>query len=216
MTIQHHLTQRILLAYSAGTLPEAFNLVVAAHVSLCDECRVIAGGFDVVGGALLDAEDTEAMEQGALATALAGLDTRVVQTPEPKTAPQEGAVFPAPLRAYANGDLADVTWRSIGGGIKQAILISSDRGSARLLRIPAGQAVPDHGHRGLEMTLVLRGAFSDEAGRFARGDIELADEDVDHTPTAESGDDCICLAATDAPLRFNAFLPRLVQPFLRI
>ena len=36
------------------------------------------------------------------------------------------------------------------------------------------------------------------------------------TPVAEEGEDCICLAATDAPLKFNALLPRIAQPFLRI
>lgn len=76
--------------------------------------------------------------------------------------------------------------------------------------------MPDHGHRGIEMTLVLRGAFLDEDERFARGDVEMADSDLEHTPIADIGEDCICLAVTDAPLRFNGLIPRLVQPFLRI
>ena len=76
--------------------------------------------------------------------------------------------------------------------------------------------MPDHGHRGLELTLVLQGAFRDETDRFGPGDIEIADEAMEHTPIAESGEVCICLAATDAPLRFNAIIPRLAQPFLRI
>jgi len=87
---------------------------------------------------------------------------------------------------------------------------------ARLLYIPAGQSVPDHGHRGTELTLVLQGAFRDEADRFGPGDIEIADESLKHTPVAEAGADCICLAATDAPLRFTGLIPRLVQPFFRI
>jgi putative transcriptional regulator len=33
---------------------------------------------------------------------------------------------------------------------------------------------------------------------------------------AEAGADCICLAATDAPLRFNKLIPRMAQPFFRI
>ncbi|MEQ8255670.1 MAG: transcriptional regulator, partial [Roseovarius confluentis] len=37
-----------------------------------------------------------------------------------------------------------------------------------------------------------------------------------HTPVAEVGADCICLAVTDAPLRFRGFIPRIAQPFLRI
>jgi putative transcriptional regulator len=76
--------------------------------------------------------------------------------------------------------------------------------------------VPDHGHRGTELTLVLQGAFADANDRFNRGDIEIADEDVTHTPVALAGEDCICLAATDAPLRFRGLMPRLAQPLFRI
>ena len=76
--------------------------------------------------------------------------------------------------------------------------------------------MPDHGHRGTELTLVLQGAFRDESDRFGKGDIEVANEEMVHTPVAEEGLDCICLAATDAPLRFNSLIPRLAQPFLRI
>ena len=68
--------------------------------------------------------------------------------------------------------------------------------------------MPDHGHQGLELTLVLQGAFRDEEDRFARGDVEIATEDTQHTPIAEPGQDCICLAATDAPLKFRALIPR--------
>jgi putative transcriptional regulator len=63
---------------------------------------------------------------------------------------------------------------------------------------------------------VLQGAFRDDAQRFARGDIEIADQADQHTPVAEAGEDCICLAVTDAPLRFNAMIPRLLQPIFRI
>ena len=48
--------------------------------------------------------------------------------------------------------------------------------------------------------------------RSGVGDVEIADEALDHTPVADAGAACICLAATDAPLRFRSFLPRLLQP----
>ena len=125
-------------------------------------------------------------------------------------------MLPAPLRDYVGGDVDAIRWRPVGGGVKQAILPTSKDASARLLLIPAGSAVPDHGHRGMELTMVLTGAFEDETDRFARGDVEVATEDLDHMPVADIGADCICLAATDAPLRFNSWIPRLAQPFLRI
>ena len=76
--------------------------------------------------------------------------------------------------------------------------------------------MPDHGHRGLELTLVLQGAFQDEDGYFARGDIEIASEEISHVPVADISEDCICLAVTDAPLKFKGLIPRLAQPFLGI
>jgi putative transcriptional regulator len=216
MTIKHHLTETLLMAFGAGTLPEAFSLAVAAHVSLCDECRASLAAYEAMGGALLDdTQDIAPMQNDALAAALARLDA-----PAPvRTAPKrpKHPIFPAPLLNYVGPDLAAIKWRSLGMGVRQAILSTKGKGgSARLLYIPAGQAVPDHGHRGMELTLVLQGAFRDDAHRFARGDIEIADESNVHTPIAEDGADCICLAVTDAPLRFSGMIPRLLQPIFRI
>lgn len=202
------------MAYAAGQLPEAFNLVVATHVSLCDECRARAASFDAVGGALLEEADEIALGEDALARTLERIEGLPQAT---RSAPLKAAgIFPAPLADYIGGDLSAVRWRKVGGGVRQAILPTGKDATARLLFIPAGTAVPDHGHRGMELTLVLQGAFADENDRFDRGDIEIADEEVEHTPVALAGQDCICLAATDAPLRFRGFLPRLAQPLLRI
>ena len=125
-------------------------------------------------------------------------------------------MFPAPLADYVGGGPEKVKWRAVGMGVKQAMLSTGRGASARLLYIPGGQAVPDHGHRGMELTMVLQGAFRDETDRFGRGDVEIADASMQHTPIAEDGEVCICLAVTDAPLRFNAIIPRLAQPFLGI
>jgi len=211
--ITHHLSDRLLMAYSAGSLPEAFNLVVATHISVCDDCRARLAGFDALGGALLD-EESVSLTAGSLANVMARIKSGApTAKPEPRT---RDTVLPGPLVDAIGGGLGRVHWRAVGGGVRQAILKTSDKASARLLHIPAGAAVPDHGHQGLELTLVLQGAFRDEGAVFQRGDVEIATEDTEHTPIAEPGQDCICLAATDAPLKFRAILPRLAQPFLRI
>lgn len=213
-TVKHHLTDQLLMAYAAGNLPEAFSLVVATHVSLCDDCRAALDAHQAIGGALLDDLPEVAMNDDALAAVLSRLDDAA---PDPApTLKRKAGVFPAPLQDYVGGDADAVRWKMAGGGVKQAILSTDGKATVRLLRIPAGSAVPDHGHNGTELTLVLQGAFSDEDGYFARGDVEVATEEVEHTPVAAEGEDCICLAATDAPLRFTSWLPRIAQPFLRI
>jgi putative transcriptional regulator len=213
MMIRHEVPDNLLMGYAAGALPEAFNLVIATHVSLSDAARARLAAFEAVGGAVLD-DDNVDMADGSLDQMLARLDG----LPQANArAPQAAdGIFPAPLADYVQTDGRNIRWRAVGGGVKQAILRTDGKATVRLLRIPAGQAVPDHGHRGTELTLVLQGAFFDGNNRFGRGDIEVANEDLQHTPIAEAGMDCICLAATDAPLRFNKLIPRLAQPFLRI
>lgn len=212
--IKHHLTDELLMGYSAGSLPEAFNLVVATHISLCDECRARLGSFDAVGGELVADADAAEMAENSLAAVMDMIRTTKPDASKPVA--QEKGTFPAPLREYVPGDLTSVKWRKVGGGVSQAVLKTSSSATVRLLKIPAGTAVPDHGHRGMELTLVLQGAFVDETDRFGAGDIEVANEELNHTPVAEMGADCICLSATDAPLRFNSFLPRLAQRFVGI
>ncbi len=215
MTIKHHLTDDLLMAYAAGNLPEAFSLAVATHISLCDECRAALAAYEAMGGAILEGStDAAPMSDDALARAMARLDMPApADKPRAKPAP---SVLPAPLQDYVGADISRIKWRSLGMGVRQAILPTKGKGSARLLYIPAGQAVPDHGHRGMELTLVLQGAFRDDADQFARGDIEIATEAVEHTPVAIGDVDCICLAVTDAPLRFTSLIPRLMQPIFRI
>ena len=166
-SIKHHLNDVLLMGYSAGTLPEAFNVVVATHVSLCDECRARLEAFDALGGTLIDDVDEAPMSEGSFASCM----TRIAnadRAPAP-TAPVTD--LPAPLAAYLGGGLETVNWRRIGGGVSQAILKTSKSATVRILRIPGGVAMPDHGHRGTELTLVLRGAFRDEQDRFGPGDI---------------------------------------------
>lgn len=213
MTIRHHLSDQLLMAYSAGQLPEAFNLVVATHLSMCDECRAALGAFDAVGGALVEAGNEAAVSEAALDATLTMI---AAQKPGVDVPARAAGIFPAPLVDYVGGDLDAVKWRSLGMGVRQAILPTEKGASVRLLHIPAGQAMPDHGHRGMELTLVLQGAFSDGVGRYNRGDLDIETEKTQHTPLAEAGLPCICLSATDAPLRFTGFIPRILQPLFKI
>ncbi len=212
--IKHHLTDDLLMAYAAGNLPEAFDLMVATHLSLCDHCRARAESFDAVGGCVLQEQDASAsMSDDSLAATMALI---AQGAPKAKPARPSCAVLPTPLQDFVGGDVNAIKWKPVGMGVKQAILPTTSEATARLLFIPAGAAVPDHSHNGIELTMVLQGAFSDEIDRFARGDVEIADQSIHHTPTADISEDCICLAVTDAPLKFSKLMPRLFQPFLRI
>ena len=77
-----------------------------------------------------------------------------------------------------------------------------------LLKVAPGRNVPEHGHGGAEITLVLRGSFRDGTGRYHRGDVADLDETVAHQPIAEAGDDCICLVASEQPEQWRGLMAR--------
>ena len=208
--INHHTSEALLMAYAVGSLPHSFSVVVAAHISLCLECRAAFEAHQAAGGVILETGGTEALSEDLKSDVLDLLDAPIKPTPLHARL----GIYPGPVMAALKGK--SPKWKSLGMGVRQTILSSGREGSVRLLHIPPGQAVPDHSHNGLELTLVLQGSFSDDTGRFGVGDLEIADQALEHTPIADAGLPCICLAATDAPLRFNSFLPRLLQPLLRI
>jgi putative transcriptional regulator len=95
-------------------------------------------------------------------------------------------------------------------------LESRPASSLYLLHIAAGKTVPEHGHGGAEMTLILSGVYRDVLGRFGPGDIADLDEHVEHQPEVEPDAPCICLVATETPTRFKGFISRLMQPLVGI
>ncbi|WP_421726730.1 ChrR family anti-sigma-E factor [Bauldia sp.] len=223
--MRHHISDDLLLSYEAGSLSEGWSLAVATHLALCPESRERARAAAAVGGALLEEIDAAPVDESSLDAVMDRIDASPVQADS-----QQGGlggsgqrhsgrepILPEPLRSYVGGDVDTIRWRRLGTKAKHLPIKTGDREtSVRLLRIPGGEPVPHHGHRGTELTLVLSGTLVDGDEIFARGDIEQADESVEHQPSAGPGEDCICLAVTDAPLRFRGMMARLAQPFLRI
>lgn len=197
------------MAFSAGTLDEPYAAVVATHLAMSEGGREIVQAMDAIGGALLASETEAAVDSQALDRLLGSLDDEPVAV-----APPQSSALPAPLARYLPDGLESVRWKWTGPGVATADLKTSSDGKSRLmlLRVGAGRRVPEHGHGGHEVTLIIRGAYRDRFGVFATGDIADHDEDVEHQPIAESGEDCICMVAVDAPLSFRSRLIRTLQP----
>jgi putative transcriptional regulator len=220
MTVHHHPSDELLLDYASGALGEAWSLAVATHLALCPDCRRIVERLEAVGGEILEEVAPEPVAEGNFEAVMARLQDSPTASAE-ATAPKRGGdrpfVLPQPLRDYVGGDVSDLHWQRLGLGAYQHLIATGGNGvTARLLRIPAGKPVPTHGHRGMELTLVLCGAFTDTTGTYGRGDLQEADAELEHQPLAAPEEDCICLAVTDAPLRFRSLAARLVQPLLNI
>ena len=218
MTPTHHPGDDHLISYAAGALEEPLALVVATHLALCPRCRKDVERLEALGGALLEGQEAVAVEETALEHALARLDEAPPRPEKPRNREPAAldAGLPLPLRDYLGGGLDRLDWKSHKNFDEAELLPEVPGFRTRLMRIKSGAAMPAHTHRGNELTLVLAGGFSDELGHFLRGDVAEADASVQHQPVADPGEDCLCLAVTDAPLRLTGPVGRLLNPFIRI
>lgn len=222
MTVQHHLDDATLMRFASGDLDEAFSVIVASHLVLCKACRHGVRKAETVGGGLLESVDHVPLRAEAIDDVLALIDNdrasdESAQQPVKTLTTHKGDV-PEPLQHFIGPSLDQIAWKTVAPGIAKHMinLPSPARSSLYMLRIAAGKAVPEHGHGGNEMTLVLSGAYRDDMGIFGPGDIEDLDEHIEHQPKVLPDAACICLVATEAPTRFKGFFSRLLQPLVGI
>lgn len=207
MTIRHHADDATLMSYAAGSLPEALAAVLAAHLALCSRCRLEVARLERIGAVLFDRLPPVPMLEPALPVGPAERARTRVE------AAQAGDV-PAPLRPLIGSRLDDLAWRRLGIGIwhHRLPLSPGAKGDLRLYKVAPGQTLPDHGHSGPELTLLLRGCYRDEIGQFRTGDLADLDEDVEHRPIADASEGCICLIGHTEQTRFKGLIARLLQP----
>ncbi len=198
----------LLAGYAAGTLGKPLHRLVAAHLAIRPENRRFVRMLEETAGRRLeDAAPSALRDRDARLAAIFGSGP----APTSKAATRSSGIVPAPLADFIGHDLEDVRWRTLLPGVREFKVSDDMDGDASLLWIKPGRIMPAHTHEGSEVTLVLQGGFSDSTGHYRRGDIAIADHEIDHRPRADEDEDCICFAVTDAPLRLTGPVGRIVQ-----
>ncbi len=211
-----HPSVELLTDYAAGSLPVAQSACVAAHLNYCDECRLTVMQLQNVGAALFEANEPAAVGDVLLNRVLARLD-EAAPLHYSQAAGDDSSATPALLQRLMQGDFSDLPWRKITDALHITRLQTGDPAyEFALYHIKAGGTIPDHEHRGNEMTLVLEGGFSDDLGTYHPGDFTCRSGDDQHAPTALADQDCICLSVLDAPLKFKGWKYRWMNPFLSL
>jgi putative transcriptional regulator len=201
--------------FSAGTLPLALAACVSVHVSDCAHCRKLTERLTQVGVALFEKLDPQAVSDTQLDKVLARLEEKA-PLEYPRIAEGKDTT-PAILQRLMSRDFSDLTWKKIGSSLRISYLRTGDPShEIALYHIKAGGHIPEHTHRGNEMTLVLTGGFSDSEGSYDQGDFIYRKPGDVHAPTAVQSEDCICLAVLDAPLKFTGWKFRWMNPFLKL
>ncbi|MEM8688837.1 MAG: ChrR family anti-sigma-E factor [Pseudomonadota bacterium] len=223
MNIHHHLDDATIVAYAAGALPAPIALVVSAHLSFCPKCRARVRQAEAIGGVVMEEEAPVSLSAGCMNNMFERLEA---ETRTEATAPvltlsekvKEDSILPPQVRKALGIPFSDIKWKRVakGVGMRAIDLGDEDEGKVYLMKIEAGRVLPEHGHGGSEVTLVLSGSYTDRYGTFGPGDIADLDDHEDHQPIVDDGADCICLVASETPAKFKGILPRLFQPVIGI
>ena len=86
-----------------------------------------------------------------------------------------------------------IKWRR---GLSGAHFSKSAIDGGKFMRLLPGKSVPRHGHKRLEITVVLEGQLSDGVGGlYNKGDIAFGIPGKRHKPAAHGDHPCICFVA---------------------
>lgn len=204
--------EAILAGYASGTLPCALHALVGAHLELSGKNRAFVASLEEALGKKVVSQDC----CGAIRDREARLDAIFCCGEEGSRKRDARCADPRALQHLIGGPIDALAFRKVVSGVQEFPVATGQGMQAKLFRIAPGKRIPRHSHEGMEVTLVLRGAFSDVTGHYRCGDVAYADEHIDHVPVAEEGQECVCFSVLDAPRRLTGPLGRLLNPFVRI
>jgi putative transcriptional regulator len=203
---RRHPADAILAAYASGALSPGFDLVTAAHLERCAACRRTVRLFEAAGGEML----TEAPASEVAPDALARLMARIDGPPE-----ESGPIDRRPL--HERLPVKPRRWLAPGVWVQAVDVPHATGDRVYFVRLPAGLKGFRHGHNGAEFTTVISGALNDGGEILRPGDFIEHDADHVHQPVIEPDDGgCLCLAATEGPLRTSGLIDRILQALVGI
>lgn len=104
------------------------------------------------------------------------------------------------------------SWTQILGKLWFAPVNIGGVGQCQLIYMDAGSSVPEHSHKGNEITLVINGMFEDGMSQYQNGDFIALNDQHTHTPRAISSQGCLVMSLLDEPLHFTSGVARLINP----
>lgn len=220
--INYHPDDNLLTEYASGSLPVAIGLSVSAHLQMCPQCAKQTEQLNRLGGVILTTSKSEVVSSDCFAQ----LMTRIHQQDSKTQAQSTCAKAHLPYPDLAVDKLPKVvkkllpadgklTWKRVSSILKTAYLtVGQGDYEVALQKIRSGGEVIEHDHRGLEITLVLSGSFSDEHGVYSEGDFLVRNPGDIHRPTATKNEDCLCLSVMSAPVAITGLVGKLLNPFV--
>ena len=218
--IKHHPSEEFLNEYVEASLPVSMSAAVAMHIEMCSECAAkVATLTDQKAEACFEGIHSKHTEHADIAdvvdfdidsmiNAITVNDAIEEVKATPKTTINikgKSVVLP---RAISN--MPTSSWSNIGKLSRSRIELDEGKVRASLLNIEPGGSVPEHTHKGFELTLLLSGSFKDDMGEYVAGDFIVLDGEHTHQPVSDDG--CLCFTVSDDAQHFTQGINKLLNP----
>lgn len=207
-----------LQAFSAGNCEPAKALMISAHVDMCPQCQ--SDCIEIQAQIAKDVFTAQSVST-PLDDDYLGMLSQITDLPIAKSEMTElshasieldGKFFELPraLKRYAKNT---GNWSKLVGKLWQAPVDLGDIGKANFMYMEKGGRVPEHTHKGTEMTLVIDGQYGDGINEYDCGDFTLLNNQHKHLPHSKADDGCLVFTIVDQPLHFTSGIARLLNPF---
>ncbi|MFT5758353.1 MAG: putative transcriptional regulator [Alteromonadaceae bacterium] len=227
--IKHHPKFELMQLFVNGDLPASLSAGIAIHADMCPKCQQqIAQLTEQVAEASFESvsrEDTSSdnvnidnKDMSALDMAECDIESMLEQITKSddiaNTKPiiakniifnNETYQLPTILNNMSLGKKGH-----IGKLTRARLQLNENEIHTSLLHIAPGGGVPQHTHKGFELTLLLDGSFHDEHGEYVKGDFIMLDGSVQHHPISAQG--CLCYTVANDALHFTQGINKLLNP----
>jgi putative transcriptional regulator len=218
--IKHHPKLELLQCYVKGELPASLSAAITMHIDMCSVCKqkviqlteqqsyVSFEEPDVDTFTINSLDNIDELNFEQMISTIT--DSNDIDTIEPKiekkiTFKNKVYTLPSVLNNMVLGKTA-----SVGKLARTRIQLDENEIHSSLLHIEPGGSVPEHTHNGFELTVLIEGTFSDEAGDYVAGDFIMLDKKHQHHPISEKG--CLCFTVANNSLHFTQGINKLLNP----
>ena len=210
-----------IINYAAGKLTPAKHALISCAIELNPDVAEFAALNTSVAASLLDEVKPVSLSPLFIGKVLETLSFGHPYDVANDHNPKRIMNAPPVSKGLVNRDvIKNMSWKSLipGVAVRDVLGNRKTKNGERLylLKVKAGMRMPEHTHQGEEWALILSGGYHVDGKTYRRGDLHFENETNSHAPVTCEGEDCICLAMTEAPLVMKGWFPKLVQKVVGI
>jgi putative transcriptional regulator len=215
--IKFHPTNQQLNTFADGVMAPAESLIISAHCDMCPQCAQKVSMFTETHSESAFEEEFANVDLKSFGNMMSDITSQVVDRGVSEVATNrvlelDGRKFTLP-RSLNRISESMGNWSHLVGKIWQAPINLGGDTVANFIFMEKGGSVPEHSHRGSEMTLVVNGEYSDGLADYDSGDFTVMDGHHIHTPSTVADEGCLVFTIVDKPLHFTSGWARLINPF---